>query len=61
MGAEVEVVLGGVGDVGVDGCAGRDIAGPARLVPLLRTKQPRQHKVCACARQARTNVSAVKS
>ena len=38
--AEEEVVLSGVGDVGVDGCAGGHVAGPAGLVPLVHAEEP---------------------
>jgi hypothetical protein len=39
VGAEVEVILCGVGDVGIHRCASRDVPRPAGLVPVVRTEQ----------------------
>ena len=38
--AEEEVVLSGMGDVGVDGCSGGHVAGPPGLVPLVHAEEP---------------------
>ena len=40
MAAEEEVVLSGMGDVGVDGRPGGHIAGPPGLVPLVHAEEP---------------------
>ena len=44
MGAEVEIVLCRVGDVGVHGGSGGNIPRPPRLVSLVGTKQPQVEK-----------------
>ena len=41
MAAEEEVVLGGVGDVGVNGRPGGDIARTTGLVPLVHAEETR--------------------